>query len=714
MTKETVRKIVRKTGGDETLSNTDLTYTNLLVVFKTKNFAGLEISCAKCSRYCRGTLAFRRKFATDSLDFMLTISKVSKAYGAKVLFSKASLQVNLGDRIGLAGPNGAGKSTLLKMAMRQVAPDSGEIRCQRGAVFGYLPQEMKVEGEETALERATAITEEHAALRRVVVDETGDAAELGMSIEDAHQRFQELDGYALEAKAAKMLRGLGFADSDWTKPAGALSGGWMMRSHLARLLVQEPNLLMLDEPTNHLDLPSLLWLQSYLRKYQGAILLISHDREFLNQITDSIVDVGGANLRRYRGNYDDFIEQKSAAEEQAEASYKSQQKEIHRLMTFVNRFRAKNTKARQAQSKLKQIERMEKATAPASKERTVQFSFPQPKRSGLRVIRLVGVTHSYGEVPVYCGLQFEVERGQRIGLVGPNGAGKTTLLNLLAGIEALQGGQRILGRNVEIGFYSQHRADMLAKHRTVLEEALESASAVTENYARDVLGCFLFRGDDVFKLVKVLSGGEKSRLALVKLLLNPPNLLLMDEPTTHLDIDSVEALIFALRQFEGALVFVSHDAHFLRSLAQAVIHVEDGELTQYTGEYDYYLEKRPELRQLRPASSEVNDSRPTAKASVPSSKARRRLEAQARQKRSQLLQNCRKKVETHEQRIIEIEARLVGLGEILSNKATYRDAKAAKALKREEKEKKEELKQATTEWEQAVSAYSKAVDGKKI
>lgn len=645
--------------------------------------------------------------------FMLTISRMSKAYGAKVLFSEASLQVNPGDRIGLVGPNGAGKSTLLKMAMRQEEPDAGEIRCRRGAIFGYLPQEMKLAGKETALERATALTKEHAALRRIVIAETGDAAELGMSIEDAHRRFQELDGYALEAKAAKMLRGLGFADPDWTKPGGTLSGGWMMRSHLARLLVLEPNLLMLDEPTNHLDLPSLLWLQSHLQKYQGAILLISHDREFLNQITDAIVDVGGAKLRRYRGNYDDFIEQKSAAEEQAAAAYKSQQKEIHRLMTFVNRFRAKNTKARQAQSKLKQIERMEKAPAPASEERMAQFSFPQPKRSGWRVIRLAGVTHSYGEVQVYRGLQFEVERGRRIGLVGPNGAGKTTLLNLLAGTESLQGGQRILGRNLEIGFYSQHRTDMLAEHRTVLSEALESASAVTETYAREVLGCFLFRGDDAFKPVKVLSGGEKSRLALVKLLLNPPNLLLMDEPTTHLDIDSVEALIFALRQFEGALVFVSHDAYFLRALAQTVVHVENGELTQYSGEYDYYLEKRDELRPLRPASHETDDSTTTAKAAVLSSKARRRLEAQARQKRSRLLRNCRKKVETHEQRIIQIEARLSGLGEILSNKATYRDAKVAKALKREEKEKKEELKQATAQWEQAVAVYSKAVDEKE-
>ena len=287
------------------------------------------------------------------------------------------------------------------------------------------------------------------------------------------------------------------------------------------------------------------------------------------------------------------------------------------------------------------------------------------------------------------------------------------MLNLLAGTEALQSGRRILGRNVEIGFYSQHRADMLAGHRTVLAEALESASAVTETHAREVLGCFLFRGDDAFKPVRVLSGGEKSRLALVKLLLNPPNLLLMDEPTTHLDIDSVEALIFALRQFEGALVFVSHDAYFLRSLAQAVVHVENGELTQYPGEYDYYLEKRSELQQLRPASPEANDSTPIAKPAVFSSKARRRMEARARQKQSQLLRNCRKRVETHERRIIQIEARLSELGEILSNKATYRDAKAAKSLKREEREKEEELKQTTAEWERAVEVYSKAMDEKE-
>ncbi len=642
---------------------------------------------------------------------MLTISRVSKAYGPKTLFTEASLQVNPGDRIGLVGPNGAGKSTLLQMALRRLEPDAGEIRCQRGAILGYLPQEILAAGEETVIELATAITEEHAALRRVAVAETLEAADLGMSVEDAHRRFQELDGYRLEAKAAKALCGLGFEDSDLPRPAGTLSGGWIMRARLARLLVQEPDVLMLDEPTNHLDLPSLLWLQRHLQKYRGAILLISHDREFLNRVTAAIVDVGRAKLRRYPGNYDDFLEQKSAAEERTAAAYQNQQKEINRLMAFVNRFRAKNTKARQAQSKLKQIERMEKLEAPPVGERAVQFSFPQPKRSGLRVVRLVNVAHSYGETEVYRGLQFEVERGQRVGLVGPNGAGKTTLLKLLGGTEVLQSGQRILGTNVEIGYYSQRRADMLDANRTVLAEALESAAPVTETYAREVLGCFLFRGDDAFKPVKVLSGGEKSRLALVKLLLHPPNLLLMDEPTTHLDIDSVEALIFALRQFQGALIFVSHNAHFLRSLAQTVVHVKNGQLIPYPGEYDYYLEKRAELEKSRSVAADGEAARPApAETAALSPKARRRIEAQARQKRSQRLQTYRKKVEVHERRIITIEARLSELGEILLDRAAYRDTETAKLLRREEKAKKGELEQATAEWEQAVAEYTKAAE----
>ena len=640
---------------------------------------------------------------------MLTISGISKAYGPKELLSDASLQVNKGDRIGLVGPNGAGKSTLLKMVLSQVEPDSGTIQFQRGSVLGYLPQEMADVDDETVIELATAISEEHKNLRRIVVYESVKPESLGLSIEDCHQRFQEIDGYRLEASAAKVLVGLGFKESDFARPARELSGGWIMRAHLARLLVQEPDLLMLDEPTNHLDLPSLRWLQDHLERYRGAIFLISHDREFLNRVVDSIVDVERSGLRRYRGNYDEFIVAKEAEEEQALSAYQNQQKDIDRLMLFVNRFRAKSSKAKQAQSKLKQVERMEKLEAPKAEDRSIQFSFPQPKRSGLRVINLKDVSHAYGKLEVYRGLEFEVERGQCIGLVGPNGAGKTTLLKLLAGVEQLQVGERNIGPNVDLGYFSQHRVETLDENSTVMAEALRSAKAVTETYARSVLGCFMFRGDDVFKRVKVLSGGEKSRLALVKLLLCPPNLLLMDEPTTHLDIDSVEALVFALKQFEGTLIFVSHDVHFLRSLAERVVHVEDGVLQHYHGDYDYYVEKSAgavEVRKVAKAPSTAKNS--SNGSSSVSSKERRRLEAQERQKRSKLLKSKQSKVERFEKQIIEIEKRLAELVEKLADPSVYRDPEGAKSLRQEESRKKAELVHVSQDWELAVEEYTAA------
>lgn len=641
---------------------------------------------------------------------MLTISGISKAYGPKVLLSEASLQVNRGDRIGLVGPNGAGKSTLLKMVLEQVDPDAGTIQLQRGGEIGYLPQEMADVADETIVELATAVREDATVLRRIVVTETADAASLGCSIEECHRRFQEMDGYRLEATASKVLVGLGFKASDLQRPVRELSGGWIMRAHLARLLVQEPDLLMLDEPTNHLDLPSLRWLQAHLERYRGAIFLISHDREFLNRVVDSIVDVERSGLRRYRGNYDAFLEQKAADEEQAQAAYQNQQKEIDRLMNFVNRFRAKNTKAKQAQSKLKQIERMEKVDAPVSEDRSIEFSFPQPKRSGQRVIVLKGVDHAYGALQVYKNVEFEAERGQRIGLVGPNGAGKTTLLKLLAGVESIQTGERLLGHHVELGYFSQHRVETLDLNSTVFDEALRSAKSVTETYARSVLGCFMFRGDEVFKQVRVLSGGEKSRLALVKLLLNPPNLLLMDEPTTHLDIDSVEALVFALRQFEGTLIFVSHDVHFLRSLAEHVIHVEHGTIRHYHGQYDYYIDKMEAEEAAGFADKLPKPSETEAQGAAVSSKERRRRDAQERKERAKRRKVFQSAAERLEKQVIETEERLAELAEILTDRSIYRDPERAKSLRREETDKKASLEAVTAEWEEAAAAYAQLME----
>src|SRR5437764_10437043 len=364
-----------------------------------------------------------------------------------------------------------------------------------------------------------------------------------------------------------------------------------MRAHLARLLVMQPDLLLLDEPTNHLELESLQWFQEYLRTYPGAIVMISHDREFLNQLVGSIVEIAHRRLVRYRGNWDSYLEQKAAREEQQLSAYKNQQKEIASLQAFADRFRAKASKASQAQSKLKQIARMDKIEAPVAREKTVHFRFPQPQRSGLKVITLKDVDQAYGDLVVYRGLNFQAERGQRTVLVGPNGAGKSTLLKLLAGVLPVQGGVREVGRNVKIGYFSQYRVDMLDPKQTVLETARDMPNPVSVQTARTVLGSFLFRGDDVFKTTGVLSGGEKTRLALVKLLLDPPNLLLMDEPTTHLDIGSIDALVGALSQYAGTLIFISHDVYFIRAVAKTVLHINAGKLTPYAGDYDYYLEK---------------------------------------------------------------------------------------------------------------------------
>src|SRR5215472_11768836 len=526
---------------------------------------------------------------------MLTLSGIRKSYGDRVLFSDATLQVNREDRIGLVGPNGAGKTTLFSILLGEEAADEGEISCERGIRIGYLPQENAPIADESVIELATAITPEFTKLRRILKAWEADHPVEALHPEDVHDnvhdRFNELGGYRLEAKAKQILAGLSFREKDFERPAREMSGGWVMRAHLARLLTLEPDLLLLDEPTNHLDLEALLWFQDYLKSYPGAILVISHDREFLNQIVGSIIEIRQSRLIRYRGGYDDYLLHREAQEQQLLAAYKHQEREIARLMEFVERFRAKNTKAAQAQSKLKQIDRMEKVEAPINDQRKIDFQFPQPQRSGQRVIKLSGIHHAYGENVVYRGLDFQAERGQRVVLVGPNGAGKSTLLKILAGVLTPQAGVRTLGHNVKSGYYSQYRVEMLNPARTALEEALDTPQRVTEQFVRTLLGCFLFRGDDVFKKVDVLSGGEKSRLALVKLLLDPPNLLLMDEPTTHLDMSSIDALAYALDQFQGTLIFISHDVYFIRALANHVVHINAGRLTHYPGGYQYYLDK---------------------------------------------------------------------------------------------------------------------------
>jgi ATP-binding cassette, subfamily F, member 3 len=658
-------------------------------------------------------LAPRGQFARFAAARMLTISEVSKAFAGRVLFQDASLQVNRGDRVGLVGPNGAGKSTLFSLILGEASPDEGKVSIEKSASIGFLPQEHAPAGDETVLELACAVSPELVKAQRILKTTPEDSAEH----HEALHLFDEHGGWQLEPKAKRVLAGLAFRESDFDRPAKNLSGGWIMRAHLARLLVQEPDLLLLDEPTNHLDLESLVWFQNYLTTYPGAILMISHDREFLNQLVGSIIEIAHKRLNRYRGDWDSYLEQKAAREEQQLSAYKNQQKEIASLQQFADRFRAKASKASQAQSKLKQIERMEKIEAPTAREKTVHFRFPQPPRSGHRVITLKEVDHSYGELQVYRGLNFEAERGQRTVLVGPNGAGKSTLLKLLAGVLPTQSGTRDLGHNVKVGYFSQYRVDMLDPKMTVLETARDMPNPVSEQVARTVLGSFLFRGDDVFKVTAVLSGGEKTRLALVRLLLDPPNLLLMDEPTTHLDVGSIDALVGALGQYEGTLVFISHDVYFIRAVAKTVLHINAGKLTPYAGDYDYYLDKSraTSARAALTSSDKLSDSSCRASAPLASSAAgeapalqktgmrenreQRRAESEQRKAEAKLKRDHEKKVRDLEMQILKLEGRQKELTEELEKPETYEAGGAATQLNRELMTISDDLQRLTAEWE---------------
>jgi ATP-binding cassette, subfamily F, member 3 len=619
---------------------------------------------------------------------MLTVSGLSKSFSGRVLFEDASLQVNRGDRIALIGPNGAGKTTLFSILLGLDEPDKGEVALERAVNVGFLPQESVPIREETVLQLATSFIDD-----QLSEGHGSDGEEASVSSE-FHQ---------IEAKAKRILKGLGFRETDFPRQAKTMSGGWIMRAHLARLLVMEPELLLLDEPTNHLDLETLVWLQSYLRSYSGAILLISHDRSFLNALAEQIVDIDQRKLMSYRGNYDSYVNQRAARQEQVLAAYKNQQREIKRLQVFIDRFGAKNTKASQAQSKRKQIERMEKIDLPDSAAPRVVFQFPQPQRSGRKVIELVGIHHSYGQNVVYRGIDYSVERSQRTVLVGPNGAGKSTLLKLLGGVLPIQGGSRELGHNVQVGYGSQHRVDMLDLDRSVLEEAKDCGQQVPEQTARTILGAFLFRGDDVFKPVGVLSGGEKSRLVLAKLLLNPPNFLLLDEPTTHLDMSSIEALIQALKQYEGTLLFISHDVYFIKSIATSVLHIRGGFLTFYPGNYDYYLEKtEAESEQAGLVAGEKSVDIGNVSGSASRNKEQKRLEADARLFRSRARKELEQELSAVEDRILRLEFRQKELATSLEQPGIHEDSGRAMQVNKELKSVTEELQALSPEWERLV------------
>ncbi len=618
---------------------------------------------------------------------MLTIADVSKSYGTRELFHDVSLFIARTDRLGLVGPNGAGKSTLFSLILGEEKPDTGVIEWERGADFGFLPQESAPAGDETILHIATS----------------------GKKLEPDEDDW-DID-YTLEPRARKILAGLGFKEGDAEKLAKTFSGGWVMRAHLARLLVAEPALLLLDEPTNHLDLEALLWFQDYLTRYPGGLVVISHDRAFLNALCTGMLELRGGRLHYYHGNYDSYLREKEARKEQQLAAFKNQQREIAHLQKFVDRFGAKASMASRAKSKEKQIERLleDAIEEPQEELKRINFKLPQPPRSGLKVIELENVQQAYGDHVVYRDLNFTAERGQRIVLVGPNGAGKSTLLKILAGVVPIQGGTRELGSNVVPGYFAQNRLDNLKPELTVLENVMElrtNENQLTEQQARAILGAFLFRKDDVHKPIGVLSGGEKSRLALARLLVHPPNLLLMDEPTTHLDIASIDALINALKAYEGTLIFISHDVHFIRALAENVLHVHSGRLTPYAGNYDYYLEKSKASDARAALTAGFTDARPKQAAAAAKAENSGAKTPGAKKPSPNEIRKFREHVGQLEKAVVELEAKQAEITAALEAPETYADKGKFHHLNRELSTIVDQITAATEEWEKAATKLS--------
>jgi ATP-binding cassette subfamily F protein 3 len=609
---------------------------------------------------------------------MLTVAGLSKAYGGDVLFQAISFQVNPGDRIGLVGPNGAGKSTLLEIIGGLEEADAGEVTRAGGVTLGYLPQESAPACAETVLEMALPGAGRDALHRPGTPDDFIDPAR--------------------EAEAKRILRGLGFQQTDFTREARELSGGWVMRAHLARLLVSEPDLLLLDEPTNHLDFDSVTWLTQYLQGSRSALLIISHDRTFLNRLVTRIIELERGTLTQYKGDYDAYLGQKTARREQLAAAYRNQEREVERLQAFVDRFRAKASKASQAQSKLKQIEKIRTLEAPEAQAAGIDFQFPQPRRSGAEVLRLSRAGFNYGDRVVFRDLTLEISRGQRLAVLGRNGTGKSTLLRLMAGSLPLGGGERKAGHNVEVSYFSQQRMEMFRPDRTVLEEALDLSRSPGEAAARNVLGAFLFQGEDVFKPVAALSGGEKSRLALAKLLLDPPNFLLLDEPTTHLDIQSVDALVAALQRYPGTMVFVSHDLYLIQQLATSVLYLDGERVRFYPGGYEYFQDRLAAERSEEEARGEPNAAEiPASRGVRGNEKERRRQEAEVRQERYRRRKTLEEQLTRVEGEILELENRQKSLIDRLQ-------AADAGQAAMELAQVTSSLKQLTAQWDELAEA----------
>lgn len=648
---------------------------------------------------------------------VITVQGISKSLGKKDLFQGVSFHIHRGERIGLVGPNGAGKTTLLNILLGETEPDSGAVSRTKGLRIGYLPQQWVPLETKTVLGHAMDIHQQTHALReelRLVQHsldtETDRELMEGLALRQTEliEHQEHLGGYDLEARARKILAGLSFSDDVLNRSVATLSGGWVMRLELARLLLSEPDLLLLDEPTNHLDLESLLWVEQYLLSCTSAVLLISHDRVFLNRVVGRILDLEQGQLQEYAGSYDDFLEEKARRQEVQLASHKNQQDRLRQIERFIERNRYRKDRARQVQSRVKLMEKTELIEAPLEQEAEIHFVFPIPPRSGKRVIELRQVHKSFGENIVYEAIDLVVERADRIAFLGANGAGKSTLLKILAGVEEVDGGERVPGHQTVLGYYAQYQWEQLHSEWTVLDEAASVSGDLAQSRLRGLLGSFLFRGDDVLKRVAILSGGEKARLILCKLLLQRPNVLLLDEPTNHLDIPSREVLEKALEGFPGAVCFISHDRHFINAIANKVLYVSAGQAQLFPGNYTDFQniwKKRLDDGATRPPGEpEGKSGKKQNGQAARSPQEQKRLEARWRNELYRLRKPLQERLEKAEALLEDAHKLVSSLNERLADPVTYRDGANVQQLKREHDDCRRKIRELTAEWEECALA----------
>jgi ATP-binding cassette subfamily F protein 3 len=645
---------------------------------------------------------------------MIHLNNIKLSFRDQIIFDDISWHIKRQERIGLIGDNGAGKTTLLRMLMREQSPDQGKINIAKDVTLGYLPQEpIEVKGKGlldevlSAVAALKTIEKEIEQLQHALADLRTDSVEYRQSSQrlgTLQHQFEDLGGFQLEAQTKKILAGLGFSENDYEKRVETFSGGWQMRIALAKLLLINPRLLLLDEPTNHLDIQTLEWLEIFLQNYQGTIIIVSHDRFFLQRIVSKIILLERGLLTEYVGSYVDYEKKRQLIEEKLWQQYEHQKEEIARIEHFIERFRYKATKASQVQSRVKQLEKI-KVIIPPSAQKKIHFYFPAATQSGRIVSELQGVSHAYNGRTVLEGIDLKIERYEKISLVGVNGAGKSTLCRIMTGIESPTSGTVQPGHNVKVSFYAQETADALRGDQSVLDEALTVTPYIELSRLRNLLGCFLFTGDAVYKPLSVLSGGEKSRLALAKMMLVESNLLILDEPTNHLDLSSKDVLKNALKAYSGTIILVSHDRFFLDQIVERVIEVRQKQIRDFHGNYSYYLEKREilETAELATKTEPVNSSLKSDSLMSPKkSKEQKRQEASERQQKYELQMTQESVLKPVESQIEQLEARKAEIEHKMTQGDFYNQPNRARTMLQEYKQITAQLRGLYEKWETLI------------